>query len=59
LFSAPADLSALRDLCGDRGARQLLRREGAPVLSIPAERAGHDIDDESDWRRWQETVRRG
>jgi CTP:molybdopterin cytidylyltransferase MocA len=59
LFSAPSDLAALRELSGDRGARELLRRVDRPVLSIPAERARHDIDDEADWRRWQETAERG
>jgi CTP:molybdopterin cytidylyltransferase MocA len=58
LFSAPSDLAALRELSGDRGARALLRRSGAPVLPIPAEQAAHDIDDEADWRRWQEVAER-
>jgi len=54
LFSSPSDLVALRELSGDRGARQLLTRDGATVLAIPAEQAAHDIDDEADWRRWQD-----
>jgi molybdenum cofactor cytidylyltransferase len=53
LFAAPADLAALRELSGDRGARPLLQREGLPVLTIPTEQAADDIDDETDWRRWQ------
>jgi CTP:molybdopterin cytidylyltransferase MocA len=57
LFSSPSDLDALRALSGDRGARPLLMRAGADVLAIPAERAAHDIDDEVDWRRWQEERR--
>jgi CTP:molybdopterin cytidylyltransferase MocA len=59
LFSAPSDLAELRALSGERGARELLRRAGAPVLAIPAAQAGHDVDDEADWRRWQEAARRG
>lgn len=58
LFSAPGDLAALRELSGEQGARRLLRRPGAAVLAIPAEQAAHDIDDEADWRRWQEEHRR-
>jgi molybdenum cofactor cytidylyltransferase len=54
LFSAASDLAALRELSGERGARELLRRAETAVLAIPAEQAGHDIDDEADWRRWQE-----
>jgi molybdenum cofactor cytidylyltransferase len=54
LFSDPSDLAALRGLSGERGARDLLRRAETPVLAIPAERAAADIDDESDWRRWQD-----
>jgi CTP:molybdopterin cytidylyltransferase MocA len=54
LFSSPDDLAALRGLSGDRGARQLLRRNGAAVFAIAAEQAAHDIDDEADWRRWRE-----
>jgi CTP:molybdopterin cytidylyltransferase MocA len=57
LFSAPADLAALRALSGEGGARDLLRRDDAPVHAILAERAAHDIDDAADWRRWQETSR--
>jgi molybdenum cofactor cytidylyltransferase len=53
LFSAPSDLAALRALSGERGARGLLRRTGAPVLVVPAQQAAHDIDDEADWRRWR------
>lgn len=57
LFSDPEDLAALRGLSGERGAHSLLRRSGATVLAIPAERAAHDIDDEVDWRRWREAHR--
>lgn len=53
LFSAPSDLAALRELSGERGAQQLLRRPGVDVLAIPAEQAAHDIDDEADWQRWR------
>ena len=59
LFSGPSDLVALRGLSGDWGARQLLRRAGGTVLAIPAEQVAHDIDDEADWRRWQDERRRG
>jgi CTP:molybdopterin cytidylyltransferase MocA len=55
LFSAPSDLAALRDLSGEQGARRLLGQSGAPVLAVPADEAAHDIDDEADWRRWQES----
>jgi molybdenum cofactor cytidylyltransferase len=58
LFSAASDLAALRELSGEEGARQLLRRAEGPVLAVPAEQAAHDIDDEADWRRWQEEARR-
>ena len=53
LFSAPADLAFLRGLSGAHGARDLLRGGGGPVFPIAAEQAAHDIDDESDWRRWR------
>jgi molybdenum cofactor cytidylyltransferase len=59
LFRDPSDLAALRDLAGEQGARGLLRRAGAAVRTIPAERAAHDIDDEADWRRWQRAQRAG
>jgi CTP:molybdopterin cytidylyltransferase MocA len=58
IFSRPSDLEALRGLSGDRGAAPLLRAPGAPVLAIPAEQAACDIDDEDDWRRWQDDRRR-
>jgi CTP:molybdopterin cytidylyltransferase MocA len=53
LFSAAADLEALRSLSGEQGARRLLRSDERSVLAIPAEQAGHDIDDEKAWRRWR------
>ena len=53
LFADPGDLAALRALSGDRGARELLRGS-APVHAVPAEGAADDIDDETDWQRWQE-----
>jgi CTP:molybdopterin cytidylyltransferase MocA len=56
LFSHPSDLAELRGLSGERGARELLRRAGRAVLAIPAEQAAHDIDDEADWRGWQEAA---
>jgi molybdenum cofactor cytidylyltransferase len=58
LFSDASDLVELGRLSGDQGARRLLRRAGAPLLAIPAEQAGYDIDDEADWRRWQAERRR-
>jgi molybdenum cofactor cytidylyltransferase len=54
LFADPDDLAALRELSGELGAQKLLRRAGVSVLTVRAERAAHDIDDEADWRRWQE-----
>lgn len=59
LFQDPSDLAALRALSGEQGARGLLRRAGAAVHAVPAERAAHDIDDEGDWRRWHEAQRAG
>jgi molybdenum cofactor cytidylyltransferase len=53
LFSAPSDVAALRELSGERGARELLRQRGAAVRAIEAEQAGYDIDDEADWLRWR------
>ena len=57
LFSSPSDLAELRELSGDRGAQRLLRQPGRPVLAVPAQQAAHDIDQESDWRRWQQENR--
>jgi molybdenum cofactor cytidylyltransferase len=53
LFADPADLAALRELSGDRGAQRLLA-DGGNVFAIAAEHVAHDIDDEADWQRWQE-----
>ena len=53
LFADAADLAALRELSGDRGAKPLLAR-AENVFTIPAEQVVHDIDDEADWQRWRE-----
>ena len=53
LFTDPADLDRLRRSRGDRGARALLAAEPESVLAIPASDAAVDIDDETDWARWQ------
>ena len=54
LFADAGDLATLRELEGDRGARALLTANPEAVLAISAEQAAFDVDDESDWTRWQE-----
>lgn len=45
-------LGALRDLSGDRGARDLLMQHPATLLPLAGSRAVLDLDTGEDWDRW-------
>ena len=47
----PSYFAQLMDLAGDRGARELLRGEGADVIGVPIPAASRDVDTVGDLHR--------